>query len=142
MNKEEVLDEINVLYERISNPEDCENGCYSFSDGNYTEALEILIDYYEVGLIEELEKIIAKIDFEEKWLLDVYAKEYRVSANDIKIAMSGIRSVVSGLKEDNKQSRCNNCQNNTDELSGECYECVKGIEDWYEPISEPKGEAE
>lgn len=93
-------------------------------------------------LEEELEKIIAKIDFEEKWLLDVYAKEYRVSANDINIAMSGIRSVVSGLKGDNKQSRCNNCQNNTDELSGECYDCVKGIEDWYEPISEPKGEAE
>lgn len=43
-------------------------------------------------------------------------------------------------KEDNKQSKCNSCQNNTDELSGECYECVKGIEDWYEPISELKGE--
>lgn len=89
-------------------------------------------------LEEELEKIIAKIDFEEKWLLDIYAKEYRVSANDIKIAMSGIRSVVSGLKGDNKQSRCNTCQNNTDELSGECYECVKGIEDWYEPLKEDK----
>lgn len=61
MTREEVLDEINVLYERISNPEDCENGCYSFSDGNYTEALEILIDYYEVGVIEELEKIKAEI---------------------------------------------------------------------------------
>ena len=44
-------------------------------------------------------------------------------------------------KGDNKQSRCNSCQNNTDELSGECYECVKGIEDWYEPISELKGES-
>lgn len=95
-----------------------------------------------IPLEEELEKIIAKIDFEEKWLLDIYAKEYRVSANDIKIAMSGIRSVVSGLQGDNKQSRCNNCQNNTDELSGECYECVKGIEDWYEPIAELKGEQE
>lgn len=40
------------------------------------------------------------------------------------------------LKGDNKQSRCNTCQNNTDELSGECYECVKGIEDWYEPLKE------
>ena len=37
-----------------------------------------------------------------------------------------------------KESRCNNCQNNTDELSGECYECVKGIEDWYEPLEENK----
>ena len=43
------------------------------------------------------------------------------------------------LKGDNKQSRCNSCQNNTDELSGECYECVKGIEDWYEPIAELEG---
>lgn len=91
-------------------------------------------------LEEELEKIIAKIDFEEKWLLDIYAKQYRVNAKDIEIAMSGIRSVVSKLKEENKESRCNNCQNNTDELSGECYECVKGIEDWYEPISELKGD--
>ena len=47
---------------------------------------------------------------------------------------------ISELSGDNKQSRCNTCQNNTDELSGECYECVKGIEDWYEPISELKGE--
>ena len=47
---------------------------------------------------------------------------------------------ISELSGDNKQIRCNNCQNNTDELSGECYECVKGIEDWYEPISELKGE--
>ena len=91
---------------------------------------------------EEYKKIISRIDFEEKWLFDVYAKEYKVSIKDIEIAMSGIRSVVSGLKEENKQIRCNNCKNNTDELSGECYECVKCIEDWYEPISELKGEQE
>ena len=47
---------------------------------------------------------------------------------------------ISELSRDNKQSKCNSCQNNTDELSGECYECVKGIEDWYEPMSELKGE--
>ena len=45
---------------------------------------------------------------------------------------------ISELSGDNKQSRCNSCQNNTDELSGECYECVKGIKDNY--ISELKGE--
>ena len=61
MTKEEVLDEANVLYERLSNPKDIENGCYSFTDGYYTEALEVLIDYYEVGLIEELVKIKAEI---------------------------------------------------------------------------------
>ena len=54
MTHEEVLDEINVVYERISQSED-------FVDGNYTEALEVLIDYYEVGFIEELEKIRAEI---------------------------------------------------------------------------------
>ena len=58
MTHEEVLDEVNVLYERISNSED-------FIDGNYTEALEILIDFYETGLIEELEKIKSEILFSE-----------------------------------------------------------------------------
>ena len=29
--------------------------------------------------------------------------------------------------------RCNTCKNNDDELSGECYECIKGIFDHYEP---------
>ena len=61
MTHEEVLDEVNVIYERLSHPEDCENGVYSFSDGNYLEALEVLIDYYEVGFIEELEKIKEEI---------------------------------------------------------------------------------
>ena len=61
MTHEEVLDEVNVLYERLSHPKDIENGCYSFDDGNYLEALEILIDFYETGLIEELEKIKAEI---------------------------------------------------------------------------------
>lgn len=51
-----------------------------------------------------------------------------------------LNKYISALSGDNKQSRCNSCLNNTDELSGECYECVKGIEDWYEPISELKGE--
>ena len=51
-----------------------------------------------------------------------------------------IKTKMREPKEDNKQSRCNSCQNNTDELSGECYECVKGIQDWYKPIHELKGE--
>ncbi len=46
---------------------------------------------------EERQKIIAKIDFEEKWLFSLYA-EHRLSTGDIDIAMSGIRSVVSKLK--------------------------------------------
>ena len=31
---------------------------------------------------------------------------------------------------------CNTCKNNDDEFSGECYECLKGIFDHYEPESE------
>lgn len=39
MTNEEALDELNVIYERLSHPEDCEQGVYSFRDGNYLEAL-------------------------------------------------------------------------------------------------------
>ena len=41
MTNEEALDELNVIYERLSHPEDCEQGVYSFRDGNYLEALSI-----------------------------------------------------------------------------------------------------
>ena len=61
MNKEEVLDEVNVIYERISNYERYKDKNNLFNGRNYTEALEVLIDYYEVGFIEELEKIKAEI---------------------------------------------------------------------------------
>lgn len=39
---------------------------------------------------------------------------------------------------DMRGESCNTCKNNDDELSGECYECVKGIQNHYEPKrSEP-----
>lgn len=65
------------------------------------KAREEVIKLPPIDMIEELDKITASIDFEEKWLLDVYAKEYRVNANDIKIAMNGIRSTISKLKGEN-----------------------------------------
>lgn len=34
---------------------------------------------------------------------------------------------------DMRGKSCNTCKNNDDELSGECYECIKGIFDHYEP---------
>ena len=43
MTKEEALDELNVIYERLSHPENCEQGVYSFRDGDYLEALDIAI---------------------------------------------------------------------------------------------------
>jgi hypothetical protein len=36
-------------------------------------------------------------------------------------------------KAEKKSCRCNTCKNNDDELSGECYECVKNIQNHYEP---------
>ena len=47
---------------------------------------------------EELEKIIAKIDFEEKWLIDIKVNNGFISIADIEVAMNGIRSVISELK--------------------------------------------
>jgi hypothetical protein len=32
-----------------------------------------------------------------------------------------------------KSCRCNTCKNNDDELSGECYECIKNIQNHYKP---------
>lgn len=52
--------------------------------------------------IEELEKIIDKIDFEEKWLINIKMDNGFISIADIEIAMSGIRRVVSELKGEDK----------------------------------------
>ena len=47
MTNEEALDELNVIYERLSHPEDCEQGVYSFRDGDYLEALDMVIKALE-----------------------------------------------------------------------------------------------
>ena len=36
-------------------------------------------------------------------------------------------------KSEDTKKNCNTCKNNDDEFSGECYECIKGIFDHYEP---------
>ena len=95
MTHEEVLDEINVLYERLNNPKDIENGCYSFTDGEYAEALEILIDYYEVGLIDELEKIKAEILEEDSECL--YEEDY-IYCSGLEKAMVILDNHISELK--------------------------------------------
>lgn len=43
MTKEESIEELSVIWERLSHPEECENGCYSFRDGDYLEALDMAI---------------------------------------------------------------------------------------------------
>ena len=54
-------------------------------------------DYAEC-IIEELEKIKEKIDFEEKWLIDIKMNNGFISIADIEVAMSEIRSFISKLK--------------------------------------------
>ena len=44
MTREEAITELSVIWERLSHPEECENGCYSFRDGDYIEALDKAIE--------------------------------------------------------------------------------------------------
>lgn len=94
MNKEEVLDKVNVIYERISNG-DGVNENILFSDGNYTEALEVLIDYYEFGFIEELEKIKAEINEED---FDCHYEEDYVYSSGLQKAIEIINNHIAELK--------------------------------------------
>ena len=49
------------------------------------------------------------------------------------------RAYTSNVQADKREKSCNTCKNNNDdELSGECYECLKGIFDHYEAESEAK----
>lgn len=105
MTHEEVLDEINVLYERLQSLEDCEGkyvGCgyCSFNDGRYLEALEILIDYYEVGLIEELEKIKEKINSED---VNCRYEEDYIYSSGLQKAIDIIDNYIEELKGENNE---------------------------------------
>ena len=44
MTREEAINELSVIYERLSHTEECANGVYSFADGDYLEAIEMAID--------------------------------------------------------------------------------------------------
>lgn len=48
LTNEEALDELNVIYKRLSHPEDCEQGVYSFRDGDYLEALDKAMEALEL----------------------------------------------------------------------------------------------
>lgn len=60
------------------------------------------------------------------------AKDYYVSRPSV---FEEILDIMEELEKresfELEQNKCNSCQNNTDELSGECYECVKSIKDNY-----------
>lgn len=44
MTRQEAIAELSVLHERLSNLKDCEDGCYSWEDGQYVEAIDMAIE--------------------------------------------------------------------------------------------------
>lgn len=44
--------------------------------------------------LSKKEKLLKQIEFEEKWLLDVYVKDRKVSFKDINIAIGAIKKAV------------------------------------------------
>lgn len=72
-------------------------------DGNYKEALKMVLDKIEkaqtVDLTEKIKKVEEKIDFETKWLTNIKMENGFVPLVNIEIAMGAIRSKVSELKE-------------------------------------------
>lgn len=83
---------------------------YAVDKNELIKALQYDRDQYDKGykdgvretFIAELEKIIDKIDFEEKWLINVKMENGFISIADIQIAMEGIRSFIEELKGENK----------------------------------------
>lgn len=87
----------------------------TWEEPSYTDALNVLTEVRdkirELPVITEQEiaksylkklraKINEEIDFEEKWLNDVFWKDKGITLRDIEIAMNGIRHVVKGELEE------------------------------------------
>lgn len=49
------------------------------------------VDAVPMSVIEEIK---AKIDFEEKWLTDIWFIDKKISTDDVNIAMDGIRKFI------------------------------------------------
>lgn len=86
-----------------------------------------------------MRKIVINIDEKDFEIISNKVKDIRDEISNNGYANNdvlpiGWTSIADGVPLEIKQNKCNNCKNNTDELSGECYECVKEIKDWYDPI--------
>lgn len=68
MTNEEAIDELEVIHERLSHPQDCEQGVYSFRDGDYLEALDMAIKALEQE--DVLDKIRAEIEQKQYDFMD------------------------------------------------------------------------
>lgn len=81
MTREEAITELNVIYERLSHPEDCENGVYSFRDGDYLEALNMAIKSLEQEMRAEIDEL-SRYFFDPLYLLDMIDKYKAESEED------------------------------------------------------------
>jgi hypothetical protein len=61
----------------------------------------IVHEYCRQEKAKTLKKVEEKIDFEEKWLIDIKMNNGFISIADIEVAMSGIRSFIAELKGEN-----------------------------------------
>lgn len=99
MTREEAIAELNVLHERLLNPKDCENGCYSWEDGWYVEAIDMAIE-----ALQEVQK--HEETFE--WCTD--CKEYDKDNYCCHRWSKMIRNTVEELKEYSGLVRCKDCK--------------------------------
>lgn len=75
MTREEAIAELNVLHERLSNPKDCEDGCYSWEDGWYVEAIDMAIEALSADTTQG-----EWIKHKGEWIdLDFYPTKYECS---------------------------------------------------------------
>lgn len=95
----------------------------------YRMALEFVIDCVKRDMAE------SETDFPQAEDIEPTVESFsKVLDNKL------ISDAIHDCRADMKKS-CNTCKNNDDEFSGECYECLKGIFDHYEP-EEVKAESE
>lgn len=97
MTKEEAIH----IIENVNANTNCDNCFYKYDatceDCRVETALNMAIEALanQKTLKEKLEKIIDKIDFEEKWLINIKTENGFISIADIRIAMCRIGQVVS-----------------------------------------------
>ena len=86
MTNEEAIDELSVIGERLSHPENCEQGVYSFRDGDYLEALDLAIKALEIELLTDTEqRIFLKAMSREREVCQRADDEY--SDDDSKVSL-------------------------------------------------------
>lgn len=101
---------------------------------------DVIEEYVERGAITEEMIMLNKIDSIKAEIKEQKSKRalqdddlhwYREGINDVLVIIDKHIEDMQG--KSCSTCKCYTCKNNDDELSGECYECIKGIFDHYEP---------